>query len=433
MSDWIVTKVVRAKVSELWDRLPQTPHSLCSRLLPEWARRPPLSSPRPRAALGPGSLGQGNPQDVAVNIFWRNSMNIVTVEEIARRQRRAEEWIAEADKHVRTAKYLLKKDGIRNLTLAHVQQSMEMATKGLARASGVPHRELQTEIGHNNLFLFTKIIEIVIDSMEDYKRINDVLGCSYREGKNYDVAKHIQNVLTATASPRHAKDKDAKQYAREIFDSGKKMTPDEVKFMLDSFDRITGIMRVPSPVQGLIRKITSEPVNVRRPVSGSNWMDDIVVQATQQLSSRIGAQADPAAVTLLQDIARSIPTSEEDMTAELEENNGRFYFDGDQLIEEMTGMLSMMSANMGLLIIGSLVWAHESYPRYPADPDAPDSIELAVKQRQLGTKHYANDMGVIRHIKPLIARADRTIRSLKKGYKAGYLLMGTKDVNSLRS
>ena len=360
-------------------------------------------------------------------------MNIVTAEEIAGRQQRAEEWIVEADKHIRTAKYLLKKDKIRNLTLPHVQQSMEMATKGLARASGVPHRELRTEIGHNNLFLFTKIIEIVIDSMEGYKQINDVLGCFYQEGRNYDVARHIQDVLAATASPRQAKDEDAKQYAGEIFDSGKKMTPDEVKFMLDSFDRITGVMKVPSPVQGLIREITSEPVNVRRPASGSNWMDEIVVQATQQLSSRIGAQADPAAVGLLQDIARSIPTSEEEMTAELEENNGRFYFDGDQLIEGMTGMLNMMSANMGLLIIGSLVWAHESYPRYPADPDAPDSIELAVKQRKLGTKHYTKEMGVIRHIKPLTVRADKTIRYLKRGYKAGYLLMGAKDVNSLRS
>ena len=138
-------------------------------------------------------------------------------------------------------------------------------------------------------------------------------------------------------------------------------------------------------------------------------------------------------MAFLQSIARNIP-DQEGIEAELKANKGKPYkfdFDGHQLVEQAIGIPHMLLANLGLLIVGSLVWAHESYPRYPAEPDAPDSIEQAARERKLGVKHYTDEMGVIRHIKPLTAKADKTIRLLKSGYKAGYLLMSAKDAKSL--
>ena len=65
-------------------------------------------------------------------------------------------------------------------------------------------------------------------------------------------------------------------------------------------------------------------------------------------------------------------------------------------------------------------------PKYPAPPDAPDSIEQAAlrtgKGRNLGTKHYTPELGVIKHIKPLTRQAKKTTELLKKCYDGGYML-----------
>ena len=353
-------------------------------------------------------------------------------EDIRNRQERAAEWISEAEKHMRAAKSLLRHEGLQNIVLYHLQQSMEMGTKGLGRASGIPHHELRTEFGHNNLFLLVKIVQAVVDSMDGHKLISEVLASFHREGKNYDSAKHIQNVLEATASPRRARAFGSKQYASEVFTSGMRMPPEEVKFMLDSFDRIASRMQVPPQATRLIHKLTADPIYFQLPTSSINWTDDIVRQATEKLLSRVGRHPDQAEVEFLQSIARNIPNPE-GIETELKANQGKPYkfdFGGYQLVEQAIGIPHMLLANLGLLIIGSLVWAHESYPRYPAEPDAPDSIEQAARERKLGVKHYTDEMGVIRHIKPLTAKADKAIRLLKSGYKAGYLLMSAKDAKS---
>ena len=268
--------------------------------------------------------------------------------------------------------------------------------------------------------------------MDGHKLISEVLAGFQREGTNYDSAKHIQNVLEATASPRRARALGSEQYASEVFTSGMRMPPEEVKFMLDSFDRIASGMQVPPQATRLLRKLTAEPIYFQLPTSAVNWTDDIVRQAAEQLHSRIGRRSNRAEVAFLQSIARSF-SDQEGIEAALRANEGkpyRFDFDGHQWVERAIGIPQMLLANLGLLIVGSLVWVHESYPRYPAEPDAPDSIEQAARERKLGVKHYTDEMGVIKHIKPLTAKADMTIRLLKNGYKAGYLFMSAEDAKS---
>ena len=243
-------------------------------------------------------------------------------EDIRNRQERAAEWISEADKHIRAAKALLRKEGLQNIVLYHLQQSMEMGTKGLARASGIPHCELRIEFGHNNLFLLVKIVQMVVGSMDGHKLINEVLASFNQEDKNYDSAKHIQKVLEATASPRRAQALGSKQYASEVFASGMRMPPEEVKFMLDSFDRIAGRMKAPPQATRLIRKLTADPIYFQLPAPGINWTDEIVRQATEELVSRIGRRPNQSEVAFLQGIARNIPYQEE-IASELEANKGQ--------------------------------------------------------------------------------------------------------------
>ena len=217
-------------------------------------------------------------------------MQVISHKEIAERQQRADAWIRLADKHIRAAKCQMRKSGQETLILYHLQQSMEMATKGLARATGIPHRKLKDDIGHNNLFLLIKIIEIVVDSFDGYEEINELLSNFYQEGKDYDVTKHIHNVLSATASPKQAKALDSEQYAKDIFTSALRLTPDEVSFLLSSFDRIARAMVVPPKLLEGIIKLTADPVTIQIPEHGTNWIDDIASQASQQLLARIGAQ-----------------------------------------------------------------------------------------------------------------------------------------------
>ena len=361
-------------------------------------------------------------------------MQVVSYEEIAMRQQRADEWISLADLHIRAAKHQMKRPGSETIVLFHLQQSMEKATKGLARAAGIPHHKLRGDIGHNNLFLLVKVIEIVVDSFDGYEDINNLLSNFYREGKDYNVTEHIHGVLSATASPKQARALQSEQYAKDIFTSALRMTPDEVNCLLSSFDKIRRAMVVPPIFVESIVKLTADPVKIQIPERGTNWIDNIANQASQQLLARIGAQASPALMGIIRNLAqesvRGSDISEEAMIAELEANKGNFYFDGQWVVKELPYILDMLTADLGLLIMGSLVWAHESYPRYPAYPDAPDEIEQAARQRKLGTKHYDSRMGVIRHIKPLMNNSERTIRLLKRSHEAGYLLMGASDVKS---
>ena len=352
-------------------------------------------------------------------------------EEVRKRQSRAEEWISEAEKHVRAASYLLRDERLRTLVLYHLQQSMEMAAKGLARASGIPHGELRLAYGHNNLFLLVKVTQLVIESMDAHKQIDDVLARFYQEGKDYDSARHIQRILEATASPKRAQEYGSKQYAAEVFASAKRMPPEEVKSLLSLFDQTISLTRISSRTANAVREL-KDTLSFRIPAPDVNWTDQIVEQTTQQLFGRTSLRPDPATVALVRDVARRTPLTE-DVLAELKANRGktlRYDFDGGRFVEETTGIWDMLSANLGLLIIGSMVWAHESYSRYPAEPDSPDSIEQAARERKLGVKHYTDDMGVIRHIRPLTARAERTIKLLKNGYKAGFFLMSAMDANS---
>ena len=52
----------------------------------------------------------------------------------------------------------------------------------------------------------------------------------------------------------------------------------------------------------------------------------------------------------------------------------------NQIEPGLTRFFDMQSVLARILILGSLVWSHESYPRYPAPPNAPDSLDEAAKR-----------------------------------------------------
>ena len=118
--------------------------------------------------------------------------------------------------------------------------------------------------------------------------------------------------------------------------------------------------------------------------------------------------------------------TEEQIWQWLTAQGGKLSFNANQIEPGLARFFDMESVLAGILILGTLVWPHESYPRYLAPPDAPDSLEKAVqrtsKGRELGTRHYTEQFGVIKYIKPLAAEAQNTTALLKRCFDSGYLL-----------
>ena len=226
-------------------------------------------------------------------------MTTSLIEEVQGRQQRAEEWIVEAGKHIDSAERLLHRKGQETLTLYHLQQSMEMAANGLARASGVSHNELKSRAGHNILFLFGTIIGQVIDTTGGAQFADGILANFHLEGKNYSVSKHIQEFLAATASPREARASGQDQYARAIFSSALKMTPHEVSFLLSSFDEFAGKLQWPRQLRDQITNLTADPIRVERPNADTDWKREIINQALEQMTRRTGRQLMSEIVELL--------------------------------------------------------------------------------------------------------------------------------------
>ena len=350
-------------------------------------------------------------------------------EELRRRQLRAADWICEAEKHIRAARLLRKRPGLENLVLFHIQQSMEMGTKALATASGIPHGELRKDIGHNNLFLLGNVTKWAVDSMQGSELIDAVLSILHREGKEYGSATRIQDFLKATASPKTADALGSRQYARAVFASGLGMPPEEVESMLDQFDRTLTRLQIPAQTKRQLKRLLAAPLYFTLPPPEENLMESLYAQATGQLEPRSTQRPNPAVGALMRGMAQEI--GNQIHVSDYGATPGEIIcFHGQQLLKEAIGMQDMVLANLGLLIVGSLVWPHESYSRYPAAPGAPESIDQAVRERKLGVKHYTQEMGVIHHIRPITERAGKTIRMLRVGYEAGFLLMTTEDVSS---
>ena len=302
-----------------------------------------------------------------------------------------------------------------------------MGTKALAAASGIPHGDLRKDHRHNNLFLLGKVTQWSVDSMQGSKLVDAVLSIWHGEERESGSAKRIQDFLKATASPDTAQALGSKQYAGEVFASGLRMPPEEVVFLLDLFDRTLTRLQMSEQMRRQLRKLLAAPLYFTLPPSGVNLSETLYDQATEQLRRRSNLKSNPAVEALMRGVAQKI--GKQIQLSDFGAMPGdRICFPTRQLPRQAIGMQDMILANLGLLIVGSLVWPHESYSRYPAEPDAPDSIDQAVRERKLGVKHYTQEMGVIRHIKPITEGAGKTIQMLKGGYEAGFLLMTAEDV-----
>ena len=331
----------------------------------------------------------------------------------------ASEWFELAVGNAKSAVLLGKKSDLLLQALYMTQQSMEATTKGLARIVGEPHRELRTW-RHNNLRLFVWIVNQIVTLSESESYISVVLSSYNSDHRYYRTVQQLQNMLELTASPRESqKMSEAKSVAaREFFTSMLQMPPGGVRFMLDLLSKLDNTIKSMYDSHPFLGQLKDAPFALNMPSTNENFSESCVRQILAQCQER-GSNLNRDQVALVHKLGPQIVKSSlygiglDQIRSDLEANNGQYSL-GNNVVD---AMFEMPMAFIGILIVGGLVWPHESFPRYAADPEAPDTFEEAAEQtRLLGSRHYSESLGVIKYIRELTRKALTITESISKSH-----------------
>ena len=302
----------------------------------------------------------------------------------------------------------------------------EAATKGLARVTGKSHEQVY---GHNNLMLFTEVLNQVVAATETAPYIDSLLSEQVAKGGPYDTVAILRDMLRRTASPKRGKIQE--EIAETFFANMLTASPEIVGRLLELPSKLDNTINAELNNPDLIAAITGKPYTLKPPYFSKNLANSLAQKLLAQIVKRLSPRrhfSEPQLQLLHKAVPRIIANviaskGEEQFLLELKASDGQYLFHQ----EEMMGFFSPIKAFMGLLIVGAIVWPHESFPRYAASPNAPETIEEAVrpdggKGRQLGSRHYTDDVGVIKHISELSTQAERITATLKESYDAGFLV-----------
>ena len=330
-------------------------------------------------------------------------------EDVESRRRSVGEWVDLAVDHTNAAGRMLKYPPLETHALYMVQQSMEAATKALARSVSMSHAEVY---GHNNLNLFTWFLREVIESARAEEYSNHMISTYFRKPEGYDVIQYLQKMLSLTSSPSSKlHDEDAKR----LFESALTASQKEVEGILNHLDELAQTMKSIPGLKILRKQLKNKQLSLRVSQSDSSPAKSMVRQITVQCFGQIPDDPKHDIEQVLLDQAGELIASQ--VRAQ---SGGCVVIDGNQIIQQVDiSIFDAQLVNFGILIVGSLSWPHGSYPRYPAPPDAPDSLAEAATLRKIGRRHYTEGLGVIKHIESLTRKAKWTTRLLKKCYAAG--------------
>ena len=362
----------------------------------------------------------------------RNAVsNEIQMEDITTVDRHVMEWFEVASKNAQCAVILSKKPGsrkqsrFRKQSLYMTQQSMETATKGLASVAGVSYEEIR-KLRHNNLRIFFLFMERVLAAMQSVDYISAVLSSHSADNESYDAAAEISNMLNLTSDPRNRGklSKSQKESATRFYNSMMALPPQDVDLMLQLLSTLRATLRRTPDTMSLIKYMANKTFVMDPYASYDDIAKSIAGQVIERNQShKTSRNLNEAEVALVEKMCQHMMKrmvdgdGDKQFRLELKENNGEFTLPSSSFVPVVKHSLDLQAIHLGILIVGSLVWLHESSPRYPPDPDAPDSAEEAVAQGKMGARHYTDDRGVIKHVRTLALEAQKTTDLLKKRFK----------------
>ena len=277
------------------------------------------------------------------------------------RQKAVAQWIEVARDNASAARRLVRGKPLRTHALYWVQQSMESATKALARSKGKTHEEVY---GHNFLELLFATLQKIIEDSNGAAYANHMISQHYYKTGEYDSVDQLRRALTLTSSPTKTlkMDREQKESASQFYESALTASAEEVHTLLELWDRSSeAIWKIPR----LLHPLQNRRLNLDVALSNRDPSQSLIRQIQMQcLGDGANRELHETEIHLLEQL--------EEVLAYLIETQGqpRVVINGNQIIEHFDKFIRMQAANLGILTIGGIVWPHESYPRYPAPPGA---------------------------------------------------------------
>lgn len=255
------------------------------------------------------------------------------------------------------------------MTIFHLEQALEMSVKGLARASGYPHKDLKGEVGHDYADLYISLLENVLGDVGVADLLNDVLSVFYTEGPAYDASVHLSNVRDHLASPRSARAKLTDADWRGIFLSAFRMSVEDVDRLIKVYDSV----------------------------------------------SRDQAIAYGGLLVLKAQMALELGVSEDAISP-------------SELNKEFEARFPSLRPLIGLFIFGCVFWPHYAPSRYPAPPEAESDVFQVAHFSSMGVSHYTDDLGVVKRLKTLLECCEEIVDDLIQGHRRGHWFMTKGDI-----
>ena len=336
-------------------------------------------------------------------------------ESIAARRKAVGTWFELASKNARAAVLSAEAEGLQTHALYWTQQSMEAVIKGFGRRVGMSHESIKHE-GHNLLHLYANILDKVVKDTGTASYLDKLFSDLSHEGEVSDVLAQLQKLLALSESkPR---EDAAKNFYSEMLIAPPEVVDALLTILKKQYDLIDTEVNNPT----MIENMTGKPFKLSTHDSGKGIRAYAAQEIIGQITTR--QKMEPSQVALFKEIVPRIiagfidTIGEESFVAEIKANEGRFSLEKERLIR----VLDVPKASIGMLIVGSLVWPHESNPRYPASPEgACRSYKKAAPDRQLGYEHYTEDIGVIKYIRNLSIQAEKVTTLLHESYQDGFL------------
>ena len=327
--------------------------------------------------------------------------------------RQTGQWVDVAQSNARSAQVLVG-ERLTTQGIHMVQQSMEGATKAFAVANGVEHGDVRKQ-GHQNLKLLMMTMDSIVQRTGWSEYVNHMVGGRYFRTEDYDVRSQLARAIEVT-SDGVSTEAEKKAEASKLYESAFMATPKEVKRLLWLFDKsrdaLTGLSGLLVHLKGGVLVLELPPP---RGASHASLTQQVIGQC--RLPDREFHETELEIFDELEGLISRII---------VDGGGGQATLNGLHLVAQFKRFMQLQTALLGILIIGAIVWPHESYPRYPAPPGAPRSLSAAVRRlktgRRVGIEHYRNELGVVKHLNGIVERS-MTITSYLRNIQDNYYLL----------
>ena len=306
------------------------------------------------------------------------------------------DWLEVAWENAQSAVLLSGNPSLKKLALAHVQQSAETATKGIALRIGMSYEEVE-KFRHDNLKLSGKIL----DKMMDEIHLKPFLGSIMPDDVARGILKALGTILRAT---------DDLEFRRSM----QLAPPSDVRKVLDLINSINSrLERDAHPgAERSVREIIGS-FNV------SELYDDnsefVFPPGIASWLENRGIDADAFKDFLTVNLGNRFISLENDNRGESSDSDDMRHVPIEVVMGKLNAILKLVMAVIKVFLIGALAWPHYISARYPA-PNAPPSPQEAAQLGKFGAQHYTDEIGVIQYVRELSQTLLEAVETLNDLY-----------------